>query len=513
MHLSLERKISLLMIVAFIFSSSAITYLGVTGFNSFSITRNIADERAGEVALINELALAKEFLLKTSMTLRDILLAENYDKRLHWEEKRSEYVVKLNQSLELLRASTNKDAQDTAKKADKALKDIFELVGKFDAIWKNKENSNENIIKDGNAIIQGELVPARNIVLDSFAELIKIEADNAAKEKLLLQSNYESAKVNTIFLISSVLIIGFALFLVSMFVIRNATKRLTTAKNTVLKDSENVSRASQEFSRTSQSIALSSQESAAALEEISASITQLSGLVSRNSQSASTTRDISIENSKITEAGQESMNKLVKVMDQISNSSEKIHATIRIIDDIAFQTNLLALNAAVEAARAGDAGKGFAVVADEVRNLAQRSAQAAKEITQLISVSASKINEGSNGVKATSNLLNDVLNQASKVKHLVEEIATGAKEQSYGIIQIEAALKEINKNTQMNAAASEECAANGEELSSYADSLDVIVSELGNIIEGKKQEAHKQTTKSSKSSKRVREDQEYYIEH
>jgi methyl-accepting chemotaxis protein len=68
----------------------------------------------------------------------------------------------------------------------------------------------------------------------------------------------------------------------------------------------------------------------------------------------------------------------------LSERSDEISLTLRVITDIAAQTNLLALNAAIEAARAGDSGRGFSVVAEEIRKLAEGSRKSAIDIEKVI---------------------------------------------------------------------------------------------------------------------------------
>lgn len=78
------------------------------------------------------------------------------------------------------------------------------------------------------------------------------------------------------------------------------------------------------------------------------------------------------------------VDKSIKGILDLKETSEKILAMTRNIEEIADQTNLLALNASIEAARAGEEGKGFAVVASEVRKLAEHSKKMSIEIKTLV---------------------------------------------------------------------------------------------------------------------------------
>ena len=59
--------------------------------------------------------------------------------------------------------------------------------------------------------------------------------------------------------------------------------------------------------------------------------------------------------SAATEGGN-AMQTVVKTMDDIADSTQRIGSITSLINDIAFQTNILALNAAVEAGKSGRAG-------------------------------------------------------------------------------------------------------------------------------------------------------------
>ena len=165
------------------------------------------------------------------------------------------------------------------------------------------------------------------------------------------------------------------------------------------------------------------------------------------------------------------MQRMVQTMDGIQAASTRIGDIIGVIDSIAFQTNILALNAAVEAARAGDQGRGFAVVASEVRMLAQRSAEAAREIKGLIGQSVSQVETGTGIVQKAGVTIEDIVASSQRVDQLLGDVAHGAREQSLGVGQIGAAVQELDRMTQQNAAMVEETAAAATAMNEQAHAL------------------------------------------
>ncbi|WP_137903666.1 PAS domain-containing methyl-accepting chemotaxis protein [Enterobacter sp. 2VL] len=189
-----------------------------------------------------------------------------------------------------------------------------------------------------------------------------------------------------------------------------------------------------------------------------ATMNQMAASVQSNSETAAEVDKLSVAASSAASEGGHAMQTVVKTMDDIADSTQRIGSITTLINDIAFQTNILALNAAVEAARAGEQGKGFAVVAGEVRHLASRSANAANDIRKLIDASASKVQSGSDQVHAAGRTMDDIVEQVKNVTRLIAQISHSTSEQATGLSELTRAVEELDSITQKNADLVEESA-------------------------------------------------------
>jgi methyl-accepting chemotaxis protein len=266
-------------------------------------------------------------------------------------------------------------------------------------------------------------------------------------------------------------------------VVRSLNRTLRQAVSELLEGAGQVASASAQVASSSQALAQGSSEQAASLQETSASSEEITSMTRKNAENSAMTATLMIRVDRRVAEGNQTLEEMMRSMQEITGSSDKISKIIKVIDEIAFQTNILALNAAVEAARAGEAGMGFAVVADEVRSLAQRSAQAAKDTSALIVESIAKSNEGSTRLQRVGDVMRAITESTVQVKTLVDEVNVGSQEQARGIQQISKAISQMDQVTQSTAASAEEGASASEELSAQAEAMDHAVRKLSQLVD------------------------------
>lgn len=244
----------------------------------------------------------------------------------------------------------------------------------------------------------------------------------------------------------------------------------------VRNSSDAVYTSTSEIARGNKDLSSRTEQQASALDETAATIEELSATVKQNADNARKASFLAESASEIAQRGGLAVDRVVKTMNDITESSNKIADIISVIDSIAFQTNILALNAAVEAARAGEQGRGFAVVAGEVRTLASRSSNAAREIKSLIEDSVSRIDNGAVLVVNAGQTMTDIVMSVTKVTDIIGEIAYASDEQSRGIEQVALAVSEMDVVTHQNATLVQDSAASASALEEQASSLKITVS-------------------------------------
>jgi aerotaxis receptor len=214
-----------------------------------------------------------------------------------------------------------------------------------------------------------------------------------------------------------------------------------------------------EISRSNADLSARTEQTASSLQETAASMAQMNSTVQSSSSTAREAAQIAGSTSLAAARGGTLVEQMVRVMQEIRTSSQRIADIIGVIDGIAFQTNLLALNAAVEAARAGEHGRGFAVVANEVRSLAGRAADAAKEIRGLIGSSTACVGSGAQQVDEAGRAMSEIVAEVKRVDGLIAGISLATVAQSEGIGQVSAAVNQLDQVTQQNAVLVQQTAA------------------------------------------------------
>ena len=111
------------------------------------------------------------------------------------------------------------------------------------------------------------------------------------------------------------------------------------------------------------------------------------------------------------------------------------------------------------------------MVATEVRTLARRMTQSAREIKTLNGNSVDHVEAGSRVVSSAGTTRQGLVSHAARVNTLLAAVATGIEAQSQDVGRTTAAMHELVRSTQQNAALLEELAAAAASLDEQARQL------------------------------------------
>ncbi len=176
---------------------------------------------------------------------------------------------------------------------------------------------------------------------------------------------------------------------------------------------------------------------------------------------------------ELSAAGQQSVERSLRGLQEIRNQTEAIVGTIATllertleiseiterVKDLADQSNVVAFNAAIQAMRAGEWGRGFDVVAAEMRSLANRSIESTVRIREILGNAEKAIRStaatSEEGGRKIQHGMEQIQESGSRLRELsvivevnsvgTKEIASAVKQQYSGILEISRALDSLEE--------------------------------------------------------------------
>ncbi len=270
--------------------------------------------------------------------------------------------------------------------------------------------------------------------------------------------------------------------LLVFLIVRRLTGRLSSIISTLVASASAVFHATAKLASSGQSLSQGAVSQESAFLRTSEESRLLLAAAQSNSQGAQQAARSAASATSQTAAVRHALDAASATMSLIRQSSIDIRGIMQLIDSIAFQTNLLALNASVEAARAGESGLGFAVVADEVRNLAHRCAEASKHTGGLIDQLLARTREGGERLEKATLALAGIEDGSGEVRSSMDRLNSACLGQAESVGRLNQALLAAGQSTRQASRAADESAAEAEELSQTAQSLQQCVDALDRMM-------------------------------
>ncbi len=280
------------------------------------------------------------------------------------------------------------------------------------------------------------------------------------------QNFYESKLIIMIALAA----VGILLALLAiLIVVTNITRPISRLTERVTENIRRVAIAATQASAAVSQVSDGSNMQLTALRQSGAALGQSTEAIAEVARSTQLASEQAKEAANLVAEGIRQMDRMVDVVNAISENSSQISQIAGAISRIAGQTNMLSLNAAIEAARAGEHGKGFAVVAEEVRKLAENSGSLAQEIASLVQHATEAAGRGVAMAREVSDNMHRIADGVQHSDRLVGAIATAMEEQEMTVRGINTNVAELTRIGQSNATAAEEITATMLDLSKLAE--------------------------------------------